>query len=379
MGTSRQLVLFVCLLLAARVSCNLKSTAPIHVWPISNISMFNDVMGHVTITHDKASVCFNFKEGPLDLPYSVLDLQHQSDHCYDVYFKNAEPFRDLTFSLFVYADNDVEDIKGTMIHYQAQDREILRIRMLANTLLVSFRDEYGMSAGMMYLVNFLNPRVWNHVIITRDYVTGRIVVNKDGVEMYNDDDEFSDVISFPSAGKLRMGKSQDPDDEDVFNGEIACVQVYDYVVPADGSDMVKDFCQPNNWKNTFKYFYQSRAGQMCVTDPPSNSTSSFVVTMTTLTSGASWGKFLEMSHLNESDNEAGYLRLKSRDMKPSTDRALIGRFNATNQQVCARLCMRVDGCSAILTDKSGVQCDLYHDNSDLFVDSLGAKFYILMD
>jgi hypothetical protein len=200
-----------------------------------------------------------FVNGPEGLPYSVLDIDDEDNSCFDANLKGTAPLRDMTISMFVFPDNDADDISGTMIHYQSDDREILRIRALANTFLVSFRDEYGMSAGMMYLVNFLTPRAWNHVTVSRVFPTGRIIVYKDGVEMYNQDDEFSDVISFPHIGKLRIGKSQDPDDEAIFNGQFACVQIYDKVIDETNQKDILSYCKPENWKTQHdcKYFLYS--------------------------------------------------------------------------------------------------------------------------
>jgi len=223
---------------------------PHNVWPLGNTTLFNDVIGSDDVIHNENDVCFSFIEGPKGLPYSIIDLEEQIEPFFDINIQGNGPMRDLAISFYVYPDNDESDIKGTLVHYQAEDREIMRIRMLANTFLVSFRDEYGMSAGMMYLVNFLTPRAWSHVAVSRDYPTGRIIVYKDGVEAYNNDDDFSDVISFPSTGKIRLGKSQDPDDEDLFEGSFACLQYFDNVIPS-GADLSTDNCKPSNWNRQF--------------------------------------------------------------------------------------------------------------------------------
>lgn len=224
---------------------------PMYVWPLGNMSLYSDVLGAQDVLHDEKKKCFSFIDGPESLPYSVLDIEEEPTTCFDANLKGSAPLRDLTVSLFVYPDNDMADISGTLLHYQTEDREIMRIRTLANTFLVSFRDEYGMSAGMMYLVNFLTPHAWNHVTVAREFPTGKITVYKDGVEMYNQDDEFSDVISFPSAGKMRMGKSQDPDDEDMFEGYFACVQFYDSVVNKTQQQDVLAYCRPEKWERQF--------------------------------------------------------------------------------------------------------------------------------
>ena len=225
--------------------------APIHLWPLGNSSLYNDVIGVTKIRHDANKKCFLFTNGPSALPYSILRMDDEPDASYDVTLDGKTPLQDLTISFYVYPENDVSDVSGTILHYQVEDREILRIRALANTFLVSFRDEYGMSAGTMYIVNFFTPREWNHVVLSRAYETGRIAVYKDGVEMYNDDDEFSDVISFPNAGIIRVGKSHDEDDDDNFDGNFACVQLYQKVVPVDNLGELQNFCLPEHWKNTF--------------------------------------------------------------------------------------------------------------------------------
>lgn len=221
---------------------------PVYVWPLGNASLYSDIIGTQDVIHDEDQTCFAFVDGPTSLPYSIFDKEEQENACFDVNLRGPAPLRDLTVSMFVYPHNDASDISGTLLHYQSEDREILRIRTLANTFLVSFRDEYGMSAGMMYLVNLLTPRAWNHVTIVRDYKTGRIIVYKDGEEVFNDDDEFSDVIGFPHTGKLRVGKSLDPDDEALFEGNFACIQVYERMVSKDRLADILKYCQPENWK-----------------------------------------------------------------------------------------------------------------------------------
>lgn len=232
---------------------------PEHVWPLGNSTLFNDVINLQHIQHDVNNVCYKFVQGPPGLPYTVFDFTSLVTPGLDVVLKGASPLRDLSVGFYVYPMNDPADVTGTLLHYQLEDREFIRVRMLANTFLVSFRDEYGMSAGMMYLVDFLNPHTWNHVTISRVYSTGRIIVYKDGTELYNMDDDFSNVISFPHDGKLRVGMSQDPDDADVFDGHFACVQVHASIVSSDIQDSVMKYCRPQNWNNHFscKYYWRS--------------------------------------------------------------------------------------------------------------------------
>ncbi|XP_052818410.1 uncharacterized protein LOC128244446 [Mya arenaria] len=371
----------VFLVLLTTVECYAFLPDPLNLWPLSNVSLFSDVIGENDIIHDGNQVCFTFIEGPAELPYSVIDIEEQLEPFLDANIKGTSPLRDLTVSFFVYPDNDEADIKGTLIHYQAEEREVMRIRMLANTFLVSFRDEYGMSAGMMYLVNFLTPHAWNLVTVTREYASGKIIVYKNGVELYNADDEFSDVISFPSTGRLRLGKSQDPDDEDVFEGSFACVQLYEHRVPDSPQRSVAERCHPDHWNRQFHHFYQDSNGLKCLSDPPSNKAmNTSVVSMTTVTKGSAWEAFLNQFDLNDSGNEVGYLKLRTRDQKPSTEDDLIGQYNVTNFKICSRLCVRVNGCRAALVDGAGTQCKLYDDDEPaLFVDDAGSKYYIIVD
>lgn len=235
---------------SAASSSNFKP--PLYLWPLANISLFNDVIGSHHIQHgDEDGHCYNFIDGPAGLPYSVLDQSQAIESGMDATLKGPPPLRDMTISFYVYPDKDPEEISGTLFHYLSDDREFMRVRMLGNTFLISFRDEYGMNAGMMYLVDFLTPRAWNHVMFSRVYVTGAIIVYKDGVELYNMDDDFSNVISFPHDGKLRLGKSQDSDDQGVFEGKFACVQVYNIVVPVDKMAELQSRCWPEAWNNEF--------------------------------------------------------------------------------------------------------------------------------
>ena len=170
-----------------------------------------------------------------------MKMSEENSH-FDMTLSGDSILKDLSISLFVYPNAEETELSGTLLHYTHEEREIMRIRCLANTFLVSFRDEYGMSAGMMYLENFLQPEQWNHVIVTRDYKTGRITVFLNGEEKYNEDDDFSDIISFPGGGKIRIGKSQDPDDVDGFGGNFACIQMFEKVLDADDADTVQDNC-----------------------------------------------------------------------------------------------------------------------------------------
>ncbi|XP_045194579.2 uncharacterized protein LOC123550210 [Mercenaria mercenaria] len=355
---------------------------PMYVWPLANVSLYRDVIGSQDVIHDEDQKCFSFVDGPKGLPYSVLDIEDEDNSCFDVNLKGTAPLRDLTISMYVFPHNDEADISGTLIHYQSEDREILRIRTLANTFLVSFRDEYGMSAGMMYLVNFLTPRVWNHVTVSRKFPTGRIIVYKDGVEMYNEDDEFSDVISFPHTGKLRIGKSQDPDDEALYNGQFACVQLYDKVISENNQEDILNRCKPENWKTQDDYYFEVNDGQWCLADRPSSDDGS-LVTLTVLSRGSLWQQFLLQNSLQDSGRNSGYLKLMSRDKRPSLNDDLIGQFNVTETKVCTRLCMRVDGCVSVLVGAPGTKgvqtCAIYDDTPVTFVDSPGSKFYILAD
>ena len=228
---------------------------PTNVWPLGNLTLFNDVMNTQDIQHDDNRICYTFVDGPHGLPYSILDLSDSVSTGLDVTLSGTAPLRDLTFSLYIYTNNDLADITGTIFHYQLEDREFIRVRMLANTFLVSFRDEYGMSAGMMYLTDFLTSHTWSHVIICREFATGRITIYKDGVEMYNMDDDFSNVISFPRDGKLRLGMSQNTEEPDVFDGNIACVQFYDIQASVDMPVGLLEYCKPETWNNHFSCKY----------------------------------------------------------------------------------------------------------------------------
>ena len=212
---------------------------PAHTWPLSNMTLYEDISGNSDVIHDPGKVCFSFVSGPPDLGYSVLKMSEENSQ-FDMALSENSVLKDLSISLFVYPYTEETELSGTLLHYTYEEREIMRIRCLANTFLVSFRDEYGMSAGMMYLENFLKPEQWNHVVVTRDYKTGRITVSLDGEEMYNEDDDFSDIISFPGGGKIRIGKSQDPDDVDAFGGNFACIQMFESVI--DDDDTVQDYC-----------------------------------------------------------------------------------------------------------------------------------------
>lgn len=214
---------------------------PAHTWPLSNTSLYNDTAGQSDVIHDPGKICFSFVPGPPDLGYSVLELSEENSR-FEMILSGNAVLKDLSISMYIYPNAEETELSGTLLHYTYEDREIMRIRCLANTFLVSFRDEYGMSAGMMYLVNLLTPEQWNHVVVTRDYKTGTITVYLDGEEMYKEDDDFSDIISFPNGGKLRIGMSQDPDDVDSFDGNFACIEMYTSVLDGDDIDTVQDYC-----------------------------------------------------------------------------------------------------------------------------------------
>lgn len=125
----------------------------------------------------------------------------------------------------------------------------------------------------------------------------------------------------------------------------------------------------------FADYYRTENGQQCLTDPPPPEIDYSLVSMTTLTRGSMWNGFLSANGLQDSGTEAGYLVVLSRDQEPSAPANLIGSFNVTSAKVCARLCVRINGCVCTWTDGQGLLCNLYDSEPLNLLGNPGSKIY----
>ena len=109
-----------------------------------------------------------------------------------------------------------------------------------------------------------------------------------------------------------------------------------------------------------------------------------VVTLATVMRESLWAAFMTKYDLQDSGRTSGYLKLKEVGRKPGTSDDFIGRFNATNDKICARLCMRVDGCKSASTGPNEFslqwrECMLFDDEPVELIESPGWKLYTFKD
>jgi len=93
-----------------------------------------------------------------------------------------------------------------------------------------------------------------------------------------------------------------------------------------------------------------------------------------------WIKTKERFKWKDSKRNSGYFAMVSRDNKPTSVIVPIGFVNATNVQVCSRLCMRIDGCESFAVDqmtRNARPCYLYNSVSKILVNGNGAKYYAI--
>ncbi|KAL3860639.1 hypothetical protein ACJMK2_010735 [Sinanodonta woodiana] len=349
-----------------------------YVWPLANITVYKEVMQGDDAELLENQQCFQFSSGPPSISYSVVTFDGSSNSYFDIHMNKPYLLEDMTISLYVYPGGDVS---GSLIHFKSDNGDLINIRVVMNTIIISFRDPYGMNAGLVYLETFFTLDKWNHLIVTRDYETGTIAVYKGGQEIFNDDNEFSDTISFSQKGTLRIGKSQDETDEDTFEGSICCVQWYKAIVK---EVQLQRFCRPDNWNiNPVVRMEESvdGTGRMCLSNEVPLEE---VLTLTTITKGPTWNAFLKHNKLMGSGVNSAYFHVISRDLKPLDTLTTISKFNTTGTRVCSRLCMRIAGCQsfAVQPDDSAsderYECFLYDnkytDVGDL-EDHAGTKYY----
>merc|ERR1711974_208288 len=113
---------------------------------------------------------------------------------------------------------------------------------------VSFWDEYGVSVGATAIPDLLIADSWNHVVISRQFDTGRIKVYHNGELVDDIDDDFPNKIRLPGRGAIRLGSSQKDEEGANFKGRFACFQLYNTVPTEDEVKNSKNFCMPAAWK-----------------------------------------------------------------------------------------------------------------------------------
>ena len=113
---------------------------------------------------------------------------------------------------------------------------------------ISFWDEYGVSVGSTAIPNVLSADTWSHVVISRDYETGRLQVFHNAELLEELDDDFPNEIALPVRGSLWIGRSHGQEQgEQGFVGRVACFQVYTAVPSVEEVGKMAAFCLPDNW------------------------------------------------------------------------------------------------------------------------------------
>lgn len=224
--------------------CAALAREPMYVWPLGNTTVNREVIRGKHLRLQDARDCFRFGPPLPGLPYDAIKTGESSTF-FDAKMNSRVDFDDLSFSFYVHPDGVAA---GTVFQYMHETGEIIRMRVVFGIAFISFRSEHGISLGNIDIEGFLAEDKWNHVVISREYETGRITIFRNQEKVIDQDDEYPNKISLPKGGTLRIGASLDEDEADPFPGEITCFSMYGHVLePTDVSQTDQD-CLPENWR-----------------------------------------------------------------------------------------------------------------------------------
>ncbi|CAL1538496.1 unnamed protein product [Lymnaea stagnalis] len=254
-------------------------------------------------------------------------------------------------------------------------------------LFVSFWDEYGVSVGATAVPELLASGTWSHLLVSRDFDTGRVKVYHNGRIVDDIDDDFPNKISLPIKGSLRLGSSQKEDDVK-FKGRFACFQFYT-TTPTDQEVLdSKEYCLPSHWKITPQITLETRqvdgVEKQCVTDyvvprEQGEPEQCDVINMACLTSGLNWESVLQKHKWTTGKRDSAYFHLIGRDRIPVPgDDIVLGDVMITDKALCSRLCLRVEGCqafSSVVKTTNATQCLLYRRVADPVEPQHGAVYF----
>ncbi|RUS78873.1 hypothetical protein EGW08_013348 [Elysia chlorotica] len=299
--------------------------------------------------------CFVFSEGYPGFPYKALTLTGEAGSFVDFYMRGTSDLKDLAVSVWIFP---IGEPQGTLLNYLCETGNVIKIAVLESLLFVSFWDEYGVSVGATAVPELLVADSWNHLVVSRQFDSGRIQVYHNGKLVDDIDDDFPNKIPLPAKGSMRLGSSQKDKGDLSFKGRFACFQFFLAAPTLEEVQASKDYCKPDKWKIIPEIALETRTidgvEKGCVTDyvEPSDSPDvepkdCEVVDMGCLVSGVNWNWFLRKNNLKAGHRDTAYFNLINRDKIPSSsDQSILGNFLATETKICSRSCLRIKGCKA---------------------------------
>ncbi|XP_070178306.1 uncharacterized protein [Littorina saxatilis] len=369
---------------------------PNYLWPLGNTTVHHEVMqghdGHLP----EATQCFLFKQGYPGLPYNAITLGSPGAFV-DFHFGGEVNFQDLSLSFYIYPAG--ANTQGTLLSYKCPTGNVIRLSVMQGLFFVSFWDEYGVSVGMTAIPALLSAQTWNHVVLIREFATGKIQIYHDGEMVEDLDDDFPNGIQLPTSGAMRLGKGQG-DADPGFRGRYSCFQFFDAVLTRDDVRNLPANCLPDSWnlKPEVTLETQEVDGEQkqCITDYTPRvlaepidvqvkAVKCDVLGLHCLTGSVAWQTVMRKHKWVDSGKAVAYYRMVARGRLPTVtegDEDLLGKVSASDRRVCSRLCMRIEGClSFAFNTRSpyGVECYLYRSVLDPTEASEGTRYYAMRD
>ncbi|GFS21948.1 hypothetical protein ElyMa_005096000 [Elysia marginata] len=146
---------------------------PKYVWPLGNTTVHREIMSGRDAHLPANDQCFVFSDGYPGFPYKALTLTGEGGSFVDFYMRSTTDLQDLAVSLWVFPIGEPE---GTIVNYLCETGNVIKIAVLEGLLFVSFWDEYGVSVGATAVPELLVADTWNHLVVSRQYHSGRIQV-----------------------------------------------------------------------------------------------------------------------------------------------------------------------------------------------------------
>ncbi|XP_055891329.1 uncharacterized protein LOC106053633 isoform X2 [Biomphalaria glabrata] len=318
----------------------------------------------------------------------AITLTGDEESYVDFYLDGKVELTDLAFSLLVYP---LGEPKGTLLNYLCNTGNVIRASVLEGLLIISFWDEYGVSVGATAVSEVLISDRWHHLLVSREYNTGRIKVFHNGELIDDIDDDFPNKIRLPSKGSIRLGSAQ-KDTDDKFKGRFSCFQLYTSLPTNEDVRSSLKYCNPDQWKIHPQILLEQKTvggvEKLCVADyvvPREDEDlepkSCDVLNMACLTSELNWDSVLLKNKWSSSLRDSAYFHLIGRDKLPSgADGLVIGDILVTEKKLCSRLCLRVNGCQAFSSTKltsNTSRCIMYQDVTRHVQPKLDTFYYSL--
>lgn len=256
-------MIFIKFLLYIAVCIKLADSAidpPSYEWPLGDTSVLAEVFRGKDMVAEAGKKCFGFPEGHPSLPYKSMRIGGNSVSHVEAQLSPDTQFEDITISILVFPE-DASGETSTLLHYvRGEDnnkKEKIRIRIMGTDFIITFRDQFDIPAGLILIDNPLKSNEWNHLVIVREFQTGRIHVYCNGANVYyGEDDEFPDNIPLEEDGLLIIGKAYIEEvgpelgADEPFNGAVSCLQIFQYALVESAINEGLSFCQPEKWSYT---------------------------------------------------------------------------------------------------------------------------------